>query len=730
LAALGDTSALPRAEAAMAPHAESSAPVTPRASDVALARQWARDHRRASDHRRDHRTASTESSATPQTPRQNDERHRPLHQGRRGPFGHRVVVALGMALVLVLTSIGLAKPLAVQGAAATVPQMAGLAEADAVAALTAAAITPGARTTAYDGVVPAGIVISSDPPAGTVIETTVTAVNYVVSVGPAPQTLQPTPPPTPKPTKPPKPPKPKPSPWPTPPGIKGLDVSHWNGAPNFGTLRNSGMEFVFSKASQGTSMQDETFLRNTSEARAAGLIAGAYHFFDYTKAGKPQARHFLATVGNAIGFDGLLPLVVDVETLKSLGTPDQAKARARLHALLDELYRQTGRYPMIYTSRTMWDRVVGGPEEFGPYPLWVACWKCDNIHLPRGWSGWRFWQVGQFRFPDGARLDGNIYAAGRDKLGLEKSRPMRLEGGAEWATQTGVHADVLGFDGSAVRVALDGGGFGPWAPYEHPFPVDLGAKQGPRSVRLQLRSFRNVSSPIIGDDILVDSVPPVIKGPSIGIRAEARIAPNGKKIPITASLKAADATSGLARSKLEAMCGGSKRAGRKGVEAITDVAALIKRAGCSINGSATDNLGHTGTRGLNPRIALVDARSSSGQISLRGNWTTKKTKGALGKTLAQTTDRGARAVLRFTGAQFAIVARRGPAGGSLDVRLDGKRIGSVSLLAGQNDNRRIVYVRNVPKKKHVLELRFTGAADPAAATTAWLDAILVLDRRK
>ena len=275
--------------------------------------------------------------------------------------------------------------LAVQGDGCHVPQMAGLAEADAVAALTAAGITPGARTTAYDGVVPAGIVISSDPPAGTVIETDRHAPSTTSSAWARHRRRcsRPRLPPRSRPNRP-QPPKPKPTPWPTPPGIKGLDVSHWNGAPNFGTLRNSGMEFVFSKASQGTSMQDETFLRNTSEARAAGLVAGAYHFFDYTKAGKPQARHFLATVGNATGFDGLLPLVVDVETLKSLGTPDQAKARARLHALLDELYRQTGRYPMIYTSRTMWDRVVGGPEEFGPYPLWVACWKCDNIHLPAG----------------------------------------------------------------------------------------------------------------------------------------------------------------------------------------------------------------------------------------------------------------------------------------------------------------------------------------------------------
>jgi hypothetical protein len=62
--------------------------------------------------------------------------------------------------------------------------------------------------------------------------------------------------------------------------------------------------------------------------------------------------------------------------------------------------------------------------------------------------------------------------------------------------------------------------------------------------------------------------------------------------------------------------------------------------------------------------------------------------------------------------------------------VDGKRVGSVSLAAAQNDNRRIVYVGDVAKKKHVLELRATGGADPAAPATVWLDAILVLDRRK
>ena len=119
------------------------------------------------------------------------------------------------------------------------------------------------------------------------------------------QEEEPTPSPTPKPT-------PKPTPWPTPEGIKGLDVSHWNGYPNFTKLHNQGMRFVFSKATQGTTIKDATFKQHTKDARAAGLLAGAYHFFDYRKGGKAQANHFLDTVRSTTGLSSLLPLVVAI----------------------------------------------------------------------------------------------------------------------------------------------------------------------------------------------------------------------------------------------------------------------------------------------------------------------------------------------------------------------------------------------------------------------------------
>ena len=40
--------------------------------------------------------------------------------------------------------------------------------------------------------------------------------------------------------------------------------------------------------------------------------------------------------------------------------------------------------------------------------------SATTVHLPRGWSSWRFWQIGQFRFGGGLpKLDGNVYVGER-----------------------------------------------------------------------------------------------------------------------------------------------------------------------------------------------------------------------------------------------------------------------------------------------------------------------------
>ena len=538
----------------------------------------------------------------------------------------------------------------------------------------------------------------------------------------------PFPQPTPKPT--PKPAKPKPTPWPVPAGVKGLDVSHWNGFPDFRMLHGQGMRFVFSKASQGVWKEDNTFQRHTQEARAAGLVAGAYHFFDYRKGGVKQARHYLSTLRKTTGLERLMRLVVDVETLKTLGTPNKFNAKKRLHDLLDELYRQTGRYPMIYTSQTMWQRVVGAPASFGAYPLWVACWECDTIHLPNGWTSWRFWQADQFKFPGNVKLDGNVYSSDIPNLQAEQARPMRVANGRGWTSTRAVNVDISAFDGTQARVAVGNGSFGAWRPYQPQFGVQLGAKQGNKKVRVQLRSFRGVASVAFEDQIMLDSIPPKLSGPNVSMVSGKRLSKKAGRVPSTVKVKAKDKGSGVKSSKAKAICGSASR-GQFSKSPSVSFNVALDRAGCTLVGGAKDLAGGNSSKQIAPKIGLLDARAGAKRLSLTGAWKTMKSPRAINGTLARTSSRGAKLKMKMYGAQFAIVARRGPTGGRFDVIVDGKRAGTVSLYSKKQDNRRVVYVKNVPRGKHIIKLVAKGSGvGQSKGKTVWIDSMLVLNRRK
>ena len=113
----------------------------------------------------------------------------------------------------------------------------------------------------------------------------------------------------------------------------------------------------------------------------------------------------------------------------------------------------------------MWNRVVGGPRSFGRYPLWVACWRCRTLYMPKGWTEWQFWQIGSYRYSGLGGLDGNVFhETSLSRLRQERQRPIRLERGEPYALQPDVSVDLGGIDGSEVRVAVDDGAFGDWRP--------------------------------------------------------------------------------------------------------------------------------------------------------------------------------------------------------------------------------------------------------------------------
>lgn len=64
------------------------------------------------------------------------------------------------------------------------------------------------------------------------------------------------------------------------PGVRGVDTSSWQGAPDWARVRASGYQFAYIKASQGANSTYPTAIGQFGAATANGVVAGLYHYAD------------------------------------------------------------------------------------------------------------------------------------------------------------------------------------------------------------------------------------------------------------------------------------------------------------------------------------------------------------------------------------------------------------------------------------------------------------------
>ena len=195
-------------------------------------------------------------------------RHRP----RAITIGRRAAVVISMAVVLLLTSIGLAPPLAAQGTVA-VPVIVDVPEAQATAAITAAGLVVGARSRRTTPPSPPATsparrlqAVSRWRPAQR--STTSSASGQRRRRCSRPRRRPPSR------TKPPRPRSRSRPPGRRRPASRASTSATGTAHPTSARCADSGMEFVFSKASQGTWLQDETFQRNTAGSARGRPAAG------------------------------------------------------------------------------------------------------------------------------------------------------------------------------------------------------------------------------------------------------------------------------------------------------------------------------------------------------------------------------------------------------------------------------------------------------------------------
>lgn len=63
---------------------------------------------------------------------------------------------------------------------------------------------------------------------------------------------------------------------------QGIDVSNWQGYIDYRKVKESGIEVVYIKSSQGSNIKDPYFDINYENAKVNGLKVGFYHFLTAT----------------------------------------------------------------------------------------------------------------------------------------------------------------------------------------------------------------------------------------------------------------------------------------------------------------------------------------------------------------------------------------------------------------------------------------------------------------
>lgn len=159
--------------------------------------------------------------------------------------------------------------------------------------------------------------------------------------------------------------------------LPGIDVSNWQGDIDFSSVKNTGVQIVYIKSTEGVTYTDPFLQANYQGAKDNGLDVGFYH---YLRNNDPieEAKHFLSQV------DGLTvdcKYIIDVE--ETFGqTPEQISASVRQFA--DYLISQ-GKDVGIYTYLNFYKNNLN--DSVKDLPVWLAQYDVSRPAIPCvGWQ--------------------------------------------------------------------------------------------------------------------------------------------------------------------------------------------------------------------------------------------------------------------------------------------------------------------------------------------------------
>ena len=151
--------------------------------------------------------------------------------------------------------------------------------------------------------------------------------------------------------------------------IYAIDVSKWQGAVNWASVKAAGVRHAMLRAGYGSGTVDPQFKRNAAQCTALGVAWGCYW---YSYAASPaQARQEARCCLQVIqGLKPTMPVAYDIEYEPCILALDNATRTAMVQAFLGEI-EAAGYYGILYASRDFIATKLNW-RDLTQYDVWCA----------------------------------------------------------------------------------------------------------------------------------------------------------------------------------------------------------------------------------------------------------------------------------------------------------------------------------------------------------------------
>ncbi len=183
----------------------------------------------------------------------------------------------------------------------------------------------------------------------------------------------------------------------------GIDVSSYQGSPNWASIKSCGWTFAWAKATEGATINDGSYRYNINNAKANGVYVGAYHFA-HPNLNSPgtESSHFWSIISGDIAKDGKsLQPTLDFEVFSGVtgASSYTTWADAFNNAIVSSAKAKGVTVsPVLYTSSCSACNFGSGIGSWIPWIAnyngqssqtgtpWSVCSSCDI------WNKWTAWQ--------------------------------------------------------------------------------------------------------------------------------------------------------------------------------------------------------------------------------------------------------------------------------------------------------------------------------------------------